>query len=446
MPPRAIRFVSALLGIALGALSDAPAQQPQRHVNQGRLWATLGKLSEFGRPAGKGFEGGVTRVGFSEEDVAARDYVMRLMREVGLAVRVDPAGNIFGRREGTENLPVLLFGSHIDSVPNGGNFDGDVGSMGAIEVIRALGERGVKTRHPLEVVIWTNEEGHHFGKGLLGSSAAAGLLDASVLERRDEEGRTLADWLRRYGQDPARFAEAKLKPGSVAAYVELHIEQGGVLDSKKIQIGVVEGIVGIHWYTCHATGFANHAGTTPMDKRSDAFAAASRAVLAVREEVRAEPGRQVGTVGYAKVEPGARNIIPGRVEFPVELRDLDRAKTERIWARIQQRFAQIAREENVSIECAPLQADDPALTDSRIRDAIRQAARDAGYSTLDMPSGAGHDAQQIARLAPIGMIFVPSRDGISHSPREYSSPEDVANGAEVLYRAILLLDSRLHRQ
>jgi N-carbamoyl-L-amino-acid hydrolase len=422
------------------------AQQAKRQVNQQRLWATLEKLSEFGRPAGKGFEAGVTRVGFSEADLAARDYVMRLMREAGLTVRVDPAGNIFGRRAGTENLPVLLFGSHIDSVPNGGNFDGDVGSLGAIEVMRALGERGVKTRHPLEAVIWINEEGHHFGKGLLGSSAAAGLLDASVLERRDEDGKTLADWLCRYGQDPARFAEAKIRAGSIAAYLELHIEQGGVLDSKKIQIGVVEGIVGIHWYTCQAAGFANHAGTTPMDKRSDAFAAASRAMLAVREEVRAEPGRQVGTVGYAKVEPGARNIIPGRVEFPVELRDLDRAKTERIWARIQQRFALIAKEENVKIECAPLQADDPALTSPQIRDAIRQAAREAGYSTLDMPSGAGHDAQQIAQVAPIGMIFVPSREGISHSPREFSTPEDVANGAEVLYRTILLLDARLHRK
>jgi N-carbamoyl-L-amino-acid hydrolase len=432
------------LGLALFLALPLLAQLPPTHVNQQRLWGTLEKLSEFGRPAGAGFEGGVTRVAFSEEDIAAREYVMRLMRDAGLTVRVDPAGNIFGRRDGSENLPVLLFGSHIDSVPRGGNFDGDVGSMGALEVMRALAVKNVRTRHPLEMVIWTNEEGHHFGKGLFGSSAAAGLLESSVLERRDEEGKTIADWLRRYGQDPARLADAKLKPGSIAAYVELHIEQGGILDARKIQIGVVEGIVGIHWHTCVAVGFANHAGTTPMDRRSDALAAASRAALAVRDVVLAETGRQVGTVGYMKVEPGARNIIPGRVEFPVELRDLDRVKTERLGARIQKRFAQIAREENVKIECMPLQADDPALTDVRIRDAIREAARNAGFSTLDMPSGAGHDAQQIARLAPIGMIFVPSRDGISHSPREYSSPEDVARGAEVLYRTVLLLDSRLH--
>lgn len=426
------------------AISFAPAEalaQRARHVNQGRVWATLEKLSEFGRPAGAGFEGGVTRLGFSEADLAAREYVMGLMREADLEVRVDPAGNIFGRRAGTENLPVILLGSHIDSVPLGGNFDGDVGSMGAIEVIRAFNEHGVRTRHPLEVVIWTNEEGHHFGKGLFGSSAAAGLLDPGVVERRNEDGKTLADWLRRYGQDPARFAEARIPPGSVRAYLELHIEQGAVLDQARIPIGVVQGIVGINWWTCVATGFANHAGTTPMDRRQDALAAASRAALAVRQEVRAEPGRQVGTVGYVKVEPSARNIIPGRVEFPVELRDLDAAKVERIWARIEKRFQQIAAAEKVRIECAPLSSDKPALTDPALQDAIRESARAAGLTTLDLPSGAGHDAQQIARIAPVGMIFVPSRGGISHSPKEFSAPEDVANGAEVLYRTILRLDA-----
>ena len=435
-------FFSALVLLVLAAY----AQAPSRHVNQARLRGTLQKLSEFGRPAGAGFEGGVTRLGFSEEDLAAREYVMGLMRDAGLAVRVDAAGNIFGRRAGSDpGLSVILFGSHIDSVPHGGNFDGDVGSMSAIEVIRAMNEHGVRTRHPLEVVIWTNEEGHHFGKGLFGSSAAAGLLTPDVLERRDDKGVNLADWLRRYGQDPARFAEAKLKPGSVAAYLELHIEQGGILDEKKIPIGVVEGIVGIHWWTCTATGFANHAGTTPMNRRQDALAAASRAVLAVREEVRAEPGRQVGTVGYVKVEPGARNIIPARVEFPVELRDLDAAKVRRVWERIEKRFAQIAQEENVKLECVPLQADTPALTDTAIQQAIREATTAAGLAFLDMPSGAGHDAQQMAHLAPIGMIFVPSRNGISHSPLEFSEWQHIAGGAEVLYRTILLLDGRLNK-
>jgi N-carbamoyl-L-amino-acid hydrolase len=447
--------LSLVLAVLLLASFLAFAQAPARNVNQQRLWATLEKLSEFGRPAGAGFDAGVTRVGFSEADLAAREYVMGLMRDAGLIVRVDPAGNIFGRRPsassgqaaGSENLPTLLFGSHIDSVPRGGNFDGDVGSLGALEVMRALNDGKISTRHPLEMVIWTNEEGHHFGRGLLGSSAAAGLLPADVLARKDEEGKTLADWLRRYGQDPARLADARIPADSLAAYLELHIEQGGVLDESKIQIGVVQGIVGIHWWTCTATGFANHAGTTPMNRRQDALAASARAALAVREEVRADPapaGRQVGTVGYVRVEPGARNIIPGRVEFPVELRDLDKEKVLRIWSRIEKRFAEIAKEENVKLDCVPLQADEPALTDPAIQADIRAAARAARLTSLDLPSGAGHDAQQIAHLAPIGMIFVPSRGGISHSPREYTSPEDFANGAEVLYRTVQLLDGRLN--
>ena len=437
-------LVPVVIVLSTGLL--AYAQAPARHVNEQRLWATLERLSEFGRPAGAGFDGGVTRVGFSEADLAARTWLMQLMREAGLTVRVDPAGNIFGRRPGNENLPVLLFGSHIDSVPNGGNFDGDVGSLGALEVMRALNDGAITTRHPLEMVIWTNEEGNHFSQGLLGSSAAAGLLSADVLERKDGEGQTLADWLRRYGQDPARFADARIKPGALAAYFELHIEQGGVLDESKIHIGIVQGIVGIHWWTCTATGFANHAGTTPMDRRQDALVTAARAAQAVREEVRAEGGRQVGTVGYVRVEPGATNVIPGRVEFPVELRDLDSTKIRRIWGRIEKRFAQIAQEENVKVDCIPAQPSDPALTDVAIQNDIRVASGAASYTTRDLPSGAGHDAQQIAHLAPIGMIFVPSRGGISHSPREYSSPGDVANGAEVLYRTILLSDVRLDRK
>jgi len=405
-------------------------------VQQERLWATLQKLSEFG----KNPEGGVSRVGFTEADLAGRAYVMGLMRETGLTVRVDAAGNIFGRRDGTENLPVLLFGSHTDSVPHGGNFDGDVGSLGAIEVIRALNEVQVKTRHPLEVVIWTNEEGGRFYSGLFGSSAAAGILPADISERTDDSGAKLSDWLTRMGGDAARMARARIAPGTVAGYLELHIEQGARLDEAKVPIGVVQGIVGISLGTCTAAGFANHAGTTPMDRRKDALAAASRAVLAVREEVRTEPGQQVGTVGWMKIEPGASNVIPGRVSFPVELRDLDAGKIERVADRVLQRFAVIAREENVQITCRNADLHVPALTTPEFREAIRASAREAGLATMDLPSGAGHDAQNVARFAPMGMIFVPSRGGISHAPAEYSSPEQVANGAEMLYRTLLRLD------
>src|SRR6266566_2979576 len=292
------------------------------HVDSQRLQGTLEKLSEFGRNP----EGGVTRIGFSATDMAAREYVIGLMKQAGLEVRVDPAGNIFGRRAGSEKLPILLFGSHIDSVLHGGNFDGDVGSMGAIEVMRALNDGSVKTRHPLEAVIWTNEEGNHFGIGTLGSGVASGSLGPEILEAKDEQGLTVADWLRRYGQNPAHLTDARIPRGALAAYLELHIEQGPNLYETKVPIGIVQGIVGIKRWNCVVTGFANHAGTTPMNRRKDALAAASKDVLAVRDVVRAEEGRQVGTVGYVKVTPGAVNVIPGRVEFPVELRDLDAAK------------------------------------------------------------------------------------------------------------------------
>jgi N-carbamoyl-L-amino-acid hydrolase len=435
-------FAAGLLLLAVRGVGQGQAEAPSRHVQQERLWATLQKLAEFG----KNPDGGVSRVGFTEADLAGRAYVMDLMREAGLEVRVDPAGNIFGKRPGTANLPVLLFGSHIDSVPHGGNFDGDVGSLGALEVIRALNDRKVQTRHPLEVVVWTNEEGGRFYAGLFGSSAAAGVMDADVGQRKDEAGEKLGDWLARMGGDASRIQQARITPGNVAGYAELHIEQGAVLDEAKIPIGVVQGIVAISSRECTASGFANHAGTTPMNRRRDALAAAAKAALAVREEVRSEPGRQVGTVGRMKIEPGATNVIPGRVKFSVELRDLDAGKINRIGARVLERFEAIGKEENVQITCTPPDVEEPALTSPIFREVIQAASREAGLQTMELPSGAGHDAQNVARFAPVGMIFVPSRGGISHSPTEYSSPEQVANGAEVLYRTILRLDSQLDAQ
>jgi N-carbamoyl-L-amino-acid hydrolase len=442
---RTVLFLGlALLWTAALAVrtSRAQASDPKKfHVDSQRLQGTLEKLSEFGRNPG----GGVTRTGFSETDMAAREYVMGLMRQAGLEVRVDPAGNIFGLRAGSEKLPKLLFGSHIDSVLHGGNFDGDVGSMGGIEVMRALNDGSVKTRHPLEVVIWTNEEGNHFGIGTLGSGVASGSLGPEILDRKDDQGLTLADWLRRYGQDPARLADARIPRGALAASIELHIEQGPHLDESKIPIGIVQGIVGIRRWKCEVTGFANHAGTTPMNRRKDALAAASRELLAVRDVVRAETGRQVGTVGYLRVEPGAINVIPGRVEFPVEMRDLEAAKIDRMWERIQAKFKQIDAEENVETRCTALDKSDPAQADPALQAAIREAAKSLGLATTDLPSEAGQDSQEVAKIAPMAMIFVPSRDGISHSPKEFTSWQDVANGAEVLYRTLLLLDARLNR-
>jgi N-carbamoyl-L-amino-acid hydrolase len=419
------------------SLLSAALPAGERHVDGARLQELLTGLSEFG----KNPEGGVSRLGFSPADQAARAWVMERMRAAGLEVWVDAAANIHGKRAGSEPaLPTILFGSHIDSVPKGGNFDGDVGSMGALEVMTTLAEDKVVTRHPLQMVIWSNEEGVHF-KGLFGSRAAARGPDADELEAKDDEGVSLADWLRRYGCDPAQMATARLDPRKIAAYIELHIEQGGVLDQRGIQIGVVEGIVGIDRFDATVEGFANHAGTTPMDQRKDALVAAARLVQAVREEVMARPGRQVGNVGWIRTEPGAPNVVPGLVRMPIELRDLKRAVIDDTAARIRAKAEAIARDAGVTIRMERYSTDEPAPTDPGVQDVIETAAREAGFSTLRLPSGAGHDAQSLGRAGiPIGMIFVPSANGISHSPLERSEWEDCARGAEVLYRVLLALD------
>jgi N-carbamoyl-L-amino-acid hydrolase len=434
-----IKTFAASLTCLYGVLVALSAPADPAHIDSAWLQEASGKLAQIGRNP----EGGVTRLGLSQAEFDARTYVIGLMKEAGLEVRIDPAGNVFGRRPGSAKLPVLLFGSHVDSVPHGGNFDGVLGTLGAIDVVRALNANHVKTRHPLEVVVWTNEEGPHFGISAFGSSAAAGSLGNEVLERKDDEGATVADWLRRYGQDPANFSAARIAPGALAAVVELHIEQGPVLEESGIKIGIVQGIVGLKRWKCIVSGVANHAGTTPMNRRHDALAAAAQDLLAVRDAVRGESGGQVGTVGYMRAEPGAPNVIAGRVEFPFELRDLDAAKIERMAQQVKQKFAQIDSQEGVATQCTVVNDIAPALSNPLIQSAIHDAARAANFSTSELPSGAVHDAGEISRIAPMGMVFVPSHGGISHAPKEFTSAEDAANGVEVLYRTILLLDQRL---
>lgn len=431
------QFIQVAAAVFFSKVTNLAAQSRTFHVNADRLRGTLEALSAFGRNP----EGGVSRLGFSDADLKGREYMMGLLREAGCEVSLDAAANIHAMRKGRNpDLPVILFGSHIDSVPKGGNFDGDVGSMGAVEVVRALNDHRVETRHPLEVMIFTNEEGVHFGNGLFGSRALIGALEPNELNVKDESGTTLAEWLRRYGQDPAKIQSAVRKAGAIKAYLELHIEQGGILHRRGIPIGIVEGIVGIQRYAVTIDGFANHAGTTPMNQRKDALIAASKLIVAVREEVMREEGRQVGNVGFVKAEPGAPNVIPGRVELPIEIRDLSIEKVERIAGRLRQRAEAIARSDGVTIKMERFMNHLPALMNPRVQRKIEQACRELTLEFLRMPSGAGHDAQNIATIAPAGMIFVPSVDGISHSPRELTRWEDCANGAEVLYRTILSID------
>jgi N-carbamoyl-L-amino-acid hydrolase len=422
----------------LGAMALASlARAASPRVNGARLRQHLEALSVFGRPANGAFADGVSRVAYSDADVAGRRYAMSLMETAGLKPRIDAAGNIVARRQGADaSLPPVLFGSHIDSVPNGGNFDGDLGSLGAIEVVQTIHEAGLVTRRPLEVAIWSNEEGVAFNNGLYGSRAAAGEFTAAELELV-WNGIKQADSIRKLGGNPERIAEARRTPGSFHCYLELHIEQGGTLDKAGVPIGVVEGIVAIDRYDVEIRGFANHAGTTPMPDRRDALLAASYLTIAVNEAVRREPGRQVGTVGQLAVTPNAPNVVPGLVRMTIELRDLSAEKIARLADEIRTRAKAIAAQTGTEITIRPAAHHDSALASPEIQKSIEAACARLGLQSMRLPSGAGHDAQMMARLGPMGMIFVPSVDGISHAPKELSRWEDCANGANLLLETVL---------
>ncbi|MDI1324250.1 MAG: Zn-dependent hydrolase [Algoriphagus sp.] len=422
------------LAFSLFPSSDFSADPPK--INPERLSSSLKKLSTFG----KNSAGGSDRVAYSGHDIEARVYVKELMKNAGLEVSVDFAGNIIGKRAGkTPGLKPIAFGSHIDEVPNGGDYDGPVGSMGAIEVIQTLHENGIVTEHPLEVIIFTNEEG-----GVIGSRALAGQLSEAALKTVSSSGLTQAEGIKALGGDPSRIGEVKRNSGDLAAFLELHIEQGANLHREKLNIGVVEGIVAIEWWEFTFKGFANHAGTTPMNMRKDPMLPASRLVLAINEIVISYEGAQVGTVGKIQAYPGAGNVIPGEVKLNLELRDLSSEKIWTIYREIEAKAKLLAEESGTEVSITHQEvASKPALADPSIQKSIESAAKSLGFSYRYMPSGAGHDAQEMARLAPMGMIFIPSKDGISHAPSEYSSPEDIANGANVLLQTILSLDKSL---
>ncbi|MFC1543721.1 M20 family metallo-hydrolase [Gemmatimonadota bacterium] len=424
--------LALLLLVHSPGAGSAQTRGPVR-VNGGRLLANLESLSRIGRTPG----GGNARVAFSEADREARRYVIGLMEAAGLAVSIDAAGNILARREGTNpDLPPLMLGSHIDSVPDGGHYDGQLGSLGAIEALQTLADRGITTRHPIVVVIFQNEEG-----GKTGSRVMSGVFRPEELDLVSHSGRTIREGIAFSGGDPERLASAQLGPGDVAGFLELHIEQGAVLEQAGTTIGVVTGIVGIRRWNVTVEGMANHAGTTPMHARRDALLAAARFIQAVNEVVRGMEGDQVGTVGMIQASPGAPNVIPGRVTMSLELRDLDMEKIERVYRAIGTRAQEIAEESATAIQLDEYYLSRSAPTDERVMQCIEEAAAGLGLSSRRMPSGAGHDAQSIAPLAPTGMIFIPSIGGISHSPDERSRPEDIIAGVDVLLNALLMLDA-----
>jgi len=430
--------VAAFGGIAV---RRSPASTQAVRIDAAALRQRIEALSVFGRPAGGVFADGVSRVAFSDADVAGRKYVMDLMRAAGLEPRVDPAGNIYGRRRGGDaTLSPILFGSHIDSVPSGGNFDGDLGSLAALGVIEACDRAKLQTRHPLEMVVWSSEEGVAFGRGLAGSRIVAGDVKPSDMDAV-WNGMRRGDAVKKIGGDPERIMDAVRLKGAHHCYIELHIEQGGNLERAKTPVGVVEGIVSIDRYTAVVTGFANHAGTTPMPDRQDALVAASFLTIAVREAVTKVPGRQVGTVGQIEVAPNAPNVIPGTVRMTIELRDLSSEKLRGIMDDIRGRAQQIAQQTRTTIEIVDLSRNPSALASPDVQRVIERAASKLSLGSMRLPSGAGHDAQMMAQLGPMGMIFVPSVAGISHSPKELTHWEDCANGANMLLQTVLEMDT-----
>ncbi len=405
-------------------------------VDSQRLHDNLMTLAGFG----KNSDGGSDRVAYSSHDLKAREFVIGLMKEAGLEVSVDFAANIIGRSAGKNpGLKPIAFGSHIDEVPNGGHYDGPVGALSAIEIISSFKENRIQTEHPLEVIIFANEEG-----GVIGSRALAGQLNEEALKMVSSSGLTQAEGIKSLGGDPDRISEVKRESGDLAAFLELHIEQGGNLDLHGIDIGVVEGIVAIEWWEFTFSGLANHAGTTPMKTRKDPMLPASKLVLAVNETVNSYEGAQVGTVGKIQAFPGAPNVIPGEVKLSLEIRDIDPEKIWSIYKEIEKKAYELAKADQVELTITHQEvASKPALADPAIQKIIQESAEKLHLTNTFLPSGAGHDAQEIARFAPIGMIFIPSKNGISHSPQEFSSQEAIANGANVLLHTILSLDRNL---
>ena len=394
-----------------------------------RLWASLMELARIGATP----KGGVRRVTLTLEDREGRELFARWCREAGLEVRVDGIGNIFGRREGTDRAaPPVVMGSHLDSQPNGGKFDGAYGVMAGLEVIRALNDAGVKTRAPLEVASWTNEEGSRFVPTLMGSGVFTGIYKLDeILRHTDTEGITVGDALKSIGY------AGDARPHKVGAYFEAHIEQGPVLEDTKTTIGVVQGALGQRWYDVAITGQDAHAGPTPMELRKDALLAAAELTLEVNRIATAFPDYARGTVGHMVVKPNSRNVVPGDVRMTVDLRNAKDSTLLAMKKALHDARDAIAHKRRVSISLEEVVYFPPCEFAPELVSRVRAAAAELGLSHGDIVSGAAHDAVYLSRVAPTAMIFVPCEGGISHNEIENARPEDLAAGCSVLLRAVL---------
>ena len=408
-----------------------PMIEPNLRIDCDRLWSSMMALAAIGATP----KGGVARLALTDLDRAGRDWVVAQAREAGMSVAIDAIGNLFMRRAGRdESLPPVVTGSHIDTQPTGGKFDGNYGVLAGLEAVRALNDHGIATEAPLEVVVWTNEEGSRFVPVMMGSGVFCGAFTLDhAYAARDAAGRTVRDELARIGY---RGAEV---PGrrAVGCYFEAHIEQGPVLEAAATVIGVVEGALGTRWYDCTVTGTEAHAGSTPMPSRRDALAIATR----VMQEVVALANRHAphgrGTVGYVDVFPNSRNVIPGKVRFSIDLRNASAALLDAMDGQMRAFVDRLRRESGLAIDVEEVAHYAPCHFDTGCVDLVERTAARLDYSHLRVTSGAGHDAIHLARVAPTAMIFVPCKDGISHNEIEDADPSHLAAGANVLLHCML---------
>lgn len=383
---------------------------------------------------------GWSRTVFSEPYRQARPYVARRMSDAGLDVHVDAVGNVIGRRAGSANGSPIVTGSHTDTVQGGGRFDGMVGVLAGIEVARMLRDSGTQLDHDLLVVDFLGEEANDFGVSCLGSRAISGLLSEQHLNRTDRRGHRLGDTLDRFGADPDRALDLSWRPGGVHAFIELHVEQGPLLERKQIPIGIVTAIAGIERLTARFVGRADHAGTMPMGERLDALAAAAQAVLTIEREGCGAPIHGVSTTGRLASGPGAFNVVPDRAQLWAEVRSVDAQWLRGAKRRLVEDIARDAAGRGVDVDLEWLNDQDPVPTSRSVQDRMAGAADRVGIPWSPVPSGAGHDAAHMAQLGPMGMIFIPSLGGRSHCPEEWTEPQHIVTGVQLLLYTVLDVD------
>ncbi|MBC3935899.1 Zn-dependent hydrolase [Undibacterium rugosum] len=400
-------------------------------VNGQRMWQSLMDLAQIGATE----KGGNCRLALTELDGKGRDLLVSWMEQAGLKISVDQIGNIFGRREGRNStLPPIVTGSHIDTQPTGGKFDGCYGVLAGLEVMRILNDNDVVTEAPLELAIWTNEEGSRFVPVMMGSGVFAGKFPLeTALNARDQQGKSVRDELRAIGY----AGQAPVGERPIGAYFEAHIEQGPILEKEQTVIGVVTGSLGVRWYDVTVKGMEMHAGPTPMAVRQDALFVATHLMQQVIHLANANQPHGRGTVGVVQVHPGSRNVIPGEVSFTVDLRHQDVAVLSDMDARWREACVTVQKEFGLTVTLKDVQYFPPTPFETRLVNQVRASAAVAGFTHMDIVTGAGHDAVYIAAVAPTAMIFVPCKDGVSHNEIEDAQPEHLAAGCQVLLGAML---------